>query len=84
LERGFLAKRPIMSTEPTFPTNFMYNPFKRWTVRIPLMGNGMRYNAEDSIECYAKDKKEAIAAAKKHFRNQLRMALKEIKAYERD
>lgn len=58
-------------------------PFKRFTVRIPLIANSMQYNAENSVEVYAQNQKEAIKEAKKFYRDQLRMALKDIKAYER-
>jgi hypothetical protein len=43
----------------------------------------MQYNAENSVEVYAQNQKEAIKEAKKFYRDQLRMALKDIKAYER-
>jgi hypothetical protein len=64
--------------------NWHVPQFTRYTVRIPLHANYMRYNAENSIEVYAQNKKEAIREAKKHYRNELRSALKEIKVYERD
>jgi hypothetical protein len=56
--------------------------FKRFTVTIPLLIT-YPYGQNDCIEVCAQSKKEAIKHAKKHFRDQLRRALKDIKAYER-
>ena len=72
-----------MSTELDISSGWLTPKFKRYTVRIPLIANSMQYNAENSVEVYAQNQKEAIKEAKKFYRNQLRMALKDIKAYER-
>ena len=61
-----------------------YAQWKRFAVSIPILVSGNIRDHKQHIEIAARDKKEAIKSAKKHFRAQLAQAIKEMEVYERD